>query len=132
VSAPSGGVKVGVKLVELTGPLKGVRVVSVVKDSFAHRSGLEVGDIVKQVSGKVIQSLSDWRKEVAQIRPATSVPFQVLRSGSTTTVMVHFAGAASVSAAASASSAAPASSSSTASAPSASAASAATAAAGGH
>lgn len=61
----------------------GVRVREVVKDSPAAKVGIQTGDIISEVNGKKVTSVSDLRARLNNADDDKPVNLQVLRNGST-------------------------------------------------
>ena len=62
---------------------RGALVNSVEKGSPAEKAGVETADIIVSFDGKGVESSSDLPRIVGSTRPATSVPLEVFRKGST-------------------------------------------------
>ncbi|MEX0320783.1 MAG: Do family serine endopeptidase [Puniceicoccaceae bacterium] len=60
---------------------KGALIESVQDRSPAERAGLERGDIIREINGEAVDSVTDLRLTVAAIRPGTDVEVQVFRDG---------------------------------------------------
>src|SRR5205823_4462691 len=84
--------RIGVVIQEVTRDLatsfgldraRGALVNSVEKDSPAQKAGVEPTDIIVSFDGKSVESSSDLPRIVGSTRPATSVPLEVFRKGST-------------------------------------------------
>ncbi len=60
----------------------GALVRSVEKDGPADKAGVEAGDIITKVDGKVVDTSSDLPRFIGSIRPGTKATLQVFRRGS--------------------------------------------------
>jgi serine protease Do len=70
---------------------KGAFIGDVVENSPAEKGGLKVGDVVRSVSGKIIENANDLRNMVAMLRPGEVAEFEVLRDGKTIKLKVTIA-----------------------------------------
>ena len=71
--------------------LQGILVRSVTPGGPADRAGIQAGDILLSVNGKAAGSVLEVMDQIAEIRPGTSIPVEVLRRGQKTTVTVTIA-----------------------------------------
>ena len=71
-----------------TKQLHGVLIADLDIDGPAHRSGLEVNDLIIEIDKQAITSFRNALDVVAEIRPGTQVPFKVIRKGKHIEVMV--------------------------------------------
>jgi serine protease Do len=60
---------------------KGVLVDNVIENSPANKGGIEKGDIVVKMNGKVVDDWNNFRNEIAQIAPGTKINLTVIRDG---------------------------------------------------
>jgi serine protease Do len=60
--------------------MSNVVVESVEPNSPAERAGLEIGDIVREINGNVIQSADQVYKFLEKYRPGDTVSFKIYRS----------------------------------------------------
>ncbi|MGE5234741.1 MAG: Do family serine endopeptidase [Acidobacteriota bacterium] len=76
---------------ELPRDIQGVVVTNVTEDSPAEDGGLREGDVITEVSGAKVASVSDFRKALDQARPGARVPLYVYRpqAGRSMFVIVH-------------------------------------------
>ncbi len=66
----------------------GVLVADLDIDGPAHRSGLEINDLIIEINHEKITSFRNALDIVADIRPGTKIPFRVIRKGENIEVMV--------------------------------------------
>jgi serine protease Do len=67
---------------------EGALVNSVEKDGPAARAGLQPGDVILQIGDARIDHSGDLPEQVAEIKPGTAVPLQIMRQGKPTTLSV--------------------------------------------
>ncbi|WP_296228613.1 DegQ family serine endoprotease [Ralstonia sp. UBA689] len=67
---------------------EGALVNSVEKDGPAAKAGLQPGDVILQIGGARIDRSGDLPEQVAEIKPGTTVPLQIIRQGKPTTLSV--------------------------------------------
>jgi serine protease Do len=65
------------------GQPRGAAVISVEKDGPADKAGIEAGDIVVKVDGRVVEKSGDLPRFVGSIKPGAKASVQVFRRGST-------------------------------------------------
>jgi serine protease Do len=63
------------------GKARGAMVRSVETASPAEKAGLEAGDIVTQVDGKLVDKANDLQRAISALKPGTKVQLQVFRKG---------------------------------------------------
>ncbi len=68
--------------------IKGLRVFQVSHDGPAEKAGIKQGDIILAVEGKPAISAAETMDLVAEIRPGSKVPVQILRDGEMMTIDV--------------------------------------------
>lgn len=61
--------------------MQGLRIFQVSPNGPAAKSGIEQGDIVLSLDGKPAISAAETMDYVAEIRPGTKIPVQILRDG---------------------------------------------------
>lgn len=59
----------------------GLQVVEVIMDSPAERGGVKLGDIIVQLNGKVIETITDFDNTMDKIRPGKKIKLVVIRQG---------------------------------------------------
>ena len=67
---------------------EGALVNSVESDGPAAKAGLQPGDVILQINGARIDRSGDLPEQVADIKPDTTVPLQIMRQGKPTTLSV--------------------------------------------
>jgi len=67
---------------------QGVLIVRVVPNSPAQQAGLEPGDIIQKVGGKLIKTASDVQEEVEASEVGANLDIEVNRQGKTKTILV--------------------------------------------
>jgi serine protease Do len=65
------------------GAARGASVVSVEKDGPADKAGVEAGDIITKVDGKVVEKSADLPRMIGAVKPGAKTTIQVFRRGST-------------------------------------------------
>jgi serine protease Do len=70
------------------GAVRGALVQSVEKDGPADKAGIEAGDIITKVDGKVVDKSGDLPRIIGATRPGTKAQLQVFRRGTTRDVTV--------------------------------------------
>jgi len=65
---------------------RGVLVTRVINGSAADRAGLRVEDVIVELDGRTVETVSQLRQTVAMIRPDTWVAVEVLRDGKSRTM----------------------------------------------
>ncbi len=73
------------------GKPQGAVVINVAADTPAAKAGLQEGDIVLRVDGRVIENRAELVRLIANIRPGTKVTLQVWRAGKTRDVQLTLA-----------------------------------------
>ena len=68
---------------------KGVLVDKVIENSPANKGGIEKGDIVVKMNGKVVDDWNNFRNEVARMAPGTKINLTVIRDGKEKDVTVE-------------------------------------------
>jgi len=63
------------------GPIQGVLVRDMFRDSTAYRAGMQLNDIILSVDGKAIADQNQLRRLLAETKIGTTVTIEVLRSG---------------------------------------------------
>jgi len=67
---------------------KGIILTKVTEDSAADKAGLEQGDVIVQFNGKKVDKVSQFRAEVAKVKPGTEVEVVYLREGKKKTIQI--------------------------------------------
>ena len=70
------------------GKAQGAVIRSVVAGSPAEKAGLEGGDIVTKVDGKIVEKAADLRRLVANVKPGAKTTLTVFRRGTTKDIVV--------------------------------------------
>ena len=66
----------------------GVEIQSVTKDSGADLAGLEVGDVIQDISGVMIRNQVDFSRATYRLVPGTTIPITVRRKVELLTILV--------------------------------------------
>jgi len=74
--------------IELTDSEKSVAIKSVLAEGPAAKAGLQAGDEVTQVNGKVIKNARDLRKQAAELKPGQSIKVTVRRDAESREITV--------------------------------------------
>jgi serine protease Do len=69
---------------------KGVLVSEVEPASFGEDIGFNPGDVVSEINGQSVNSVDEYRKAIAKLKPGENVVFKVLRHSRTDRVMTVF------------------------------------------
>ncbi len=67
---------------------RGALIGELVKEGPAEKGGLKVGDVITAIDGQTVESSEEAPPIIGRIRPGKTVPFDVLRNGKPTRVMV--------------------------------------------
>jgi len=59
--------------------ISGVLVSQVERGSLAHTEGLQVGDLIKEVNRKEVHSVSQFSKEIEQVKPGDTILLRIVR-----------------------------------------------------
>ena len=68
---------------------KGIVVNKVIENSPASKGGIEKGDIIVKMNGKVIDDWNNFRNEIARLTPGTKINLTVIRDGKEKDVTVE-------------------------------------------
>lgn len=61
--------------------IKGVYVQSVAEDGAAESAGVKVGDVITQVGGVTVNTVSELQEQIGRHRPGDNVPVALMREG---------------------------------------------------
>lgn len=69
--------------------LAGCEISRVIPDSAADKSGLQVGDVIREIDGGKVRTFRDIRLHIAQHKPGEALEMEILRDGSAKTLKVE-------------------------------------------
>jgi len=86
---PLNPVSLGMRVVGLADGVAGVRVTELTRYGAAWISGIEDGDIIRRVDGRVVESLTHFKQIVSTFRVGQAVSMMIYREGTTLSLFLH-------------------------------------------